>query len=61
MPAVCAVATATKCQQSWNPTFGNTDFNPNAEGVYNFRLVLTPSTFNGPPIAVVMQVNVTSP
>lgn len=47
------------CQQSWNPTFGNSDFDPEAEGTYNLRLVLTPETFNGPPLAVAIEVNVT--
>lgn len=47
------------CQQSWNPTFGNTDFDPTVEGTYSFRLVLTPATFSGPSLAVAIQVNVT--
>lgn len=47
------------CQQSWNPTFGNSDFDPEAEDTYNLRLVLTPETFNGPPLAVAIKVNVT--
>jgi len=47
------------CQQSWNPTFGNTDFDPTAEGTYNLRLLLTPATFSGPSLAVQIQVNVT--
>lgn len=46
------------CQQSWNPGFGNDDFDPDAEGTYTLRLVLTPETFNGQPLAVVIQVNV---
>lgn len=59
--AACAdaVLTATRCQQSWNPGFGNADYDPNAEGTYDLRLVLTPETFNGPPIAVAIQVHVT--
>lgn len=54
-----AVQTETLCQQSWNPVFGNGDFDPNAAETYNLRLVLTPETFNGPPLAVAIQVNVT--
>lgn len=46
------------CQQSWNPTFGNDDFDPNAEGVYTLRLVLTPDTFSGPSLAVSIHVTV---
>ena len=65
VPGVCDLDalsfSSTLCQQSWNPTFGNDDFDPNAEGTYDFRLVLEPSTFNGPPIAVAIQVNVTTP
>jgi hypothetical protein len=44
------------CQQSWNPGFGNTDFDPDEERTYNLRVVLVPWTFNGPPIAVAIQV-----
>lgn len=58
MPGVCDALTDTLCQQSWNPTFGNDDFDPTVAGTYHLRLVLTPATFNGPPIAVQMQVNV---
>ena len=58
MPGVCDGATATLCQQSWNPGFGNNDYDPDVEGTYNLRLVLTPETFNGSPIAVTIQVNV---
>lgn len=50
--------TSTLCQQSWNPGFGNTDFDPSVEGTYNLRLVLTPETFNGQPLAVAIRVNV---
>lgn len=60
MPATCDATSDTLCQQSWNPTFGNDDFDPDAEGTYNLRLVLTPETFNGPPLGVKIQVNVTS-
>lgn len=58
MPQICANVTsvATLCQQSWNPVFGNTDFDVDAEGTYNLKLILTPSTFNGPPLAVSIQV-----
>lgn len=49
------------CQQSWNPAFGNNDFDPATPATYNLRLVLTPQTFNGPPVAVAIQVNVTAP
>lgn len=47
---------ASLCQQSWNPGFGNTDYDPNEERTYNLRLVLTPATFNGNPLAVTMRV-----
>lgn len=50
---------STLCQQSWNPGFGNTDYDPLEERPYNLRLVLTLETFNGPPMAVVIRVNVT--
>lgn len=59
MPDVCDALSDTLCQQSWNPTFGNTDFDLNAEATYNLRLVLTPATFNGPSLAVAIRVNVT--
>lgn len=60
MPAVCDVVVSdTLCQQSWNPGFGNTDYNPEVEGTYNLRLVLTPATFSGPSVAVAIQVNAT--
>lgn len=39
----------TLCQQSWNPGFGNADYDPDAEDSYNLRLVLTPETFNAQP------------
>lgn len=63
MPLVCDVdaVSTTLCQQSWNPTFGNSDFDVDAAATYNLRLVLTPSTFNGPPLAVAIKVNVTDP
>jgi hypothetical protein len=47
------------CQQSWNPGFGNDDFDPDVEDAYTLRLVLTPETFNAQPLAVVIQVDVT--
>lgn len=56
---VCSNSTfdaTSLCQQSWNPKFGNSDFDPEAERTYNLRLVLTPKTFNGPPLAVAIQV-----
>jgi len=46
------------CQQSWNPGFGNEDFDPVMERTYTLRLVLTPETFNAQPLAVVIRVNV---
>lgn len=58
-PGVCSPDTFdadSLCQQSWNPGFGNDDFDPNAEGTYNLRLVLVPETFNGPPVAVSVKV-----
>lgn len=48
------------CQQSWNPGFGNTDYDPDAVGSYNLRLLLTPETFNAQPMAVVIRVEVSS-
>lgn len=62
MPGVCDTSTisGSLCQQSWNPGFGNTDYDPSAEGTYNLRLVLTPVTFSGPTLAVAVQVNVTN-
>ena len=45
-------------QASLNPVFGATGFAPSVVGTYNLRLVLTPKTFNGPPLAVSIQVNV---
>ena len=45
-------------QSSQNPVFGNDDFDPAVVGTYNLRLVLTPKTFNGPSLAVSIQVNV---
>jgi hypothetical protein len=51
----------TLCQQSWNPGFGNDDFDPTVPGTYNLRLVLIPMTFGGPAIAVAIQVIVNEP
>ncbi len=45
-------------QMSQNPDFGNTEFDSNVTGTYHFRLVLTPKTFNGPPLGVAIQVDV---
>lgn len=49
----------TLCQQSWNPGFGNDQYDPSEPGTYTLRLVLTPETFNGQPLAVEIRVNVT--
>lgn len=61
--------TAQLCQQSWNPGFGNgfdrqdtgdgAAFDPTEAGTYNLRLVLTPATFDGAPVTVAIQVEVT--
>lgn len=48
-------------QSSQNPKFGNAPFDAAVEGTYHFRLVLTPVTFNGPPLAVTIEVSVTNP
>ena len=62
MPATCDYYVMDDvCQQSWNPVFGNDDFDPNEEATYTLRLVLTPETFNGQPLAVKIQVNVEDP
>lgn len=52
---------ATICQQSWNPIFFGAPYNPADETTYNIRLVLTPKTFSGAPLAVAIQVVVTNP
>lgn len=49
---------ATLCQQSWNPGFGNDDYDPGEERTYHLRLVLTPETFDGRPLAVAIRVEV---
>jgi hypothetical protein len=49
----------TLCEQSSNPSFSNDDFDPDEVATYNLRLVLTPETFNGPSVAVAIQVDVT--
>jgi len=62
IPGVCSPETFdpdSLCQQSWNPGFGNDDFDPDAEGTYHLRLLLIPYTFNGPPVSVSIEVNVT--
>ncbi|MDX1691190.1 MAG: hypothetical protein R3290_09240, partial [Acidimicrobiia bacterium] len=46
-------------QGSFNPDFGNDDYDATVETTYTFRLVLTPKTFNGPPLAAAMSVVVT--
>lgn len=43
-------------QSSQNPDFGNDEFEAEVADTYNFRLMLTPTTFNGPPITVTIQV-----
>ena len=48
-------------QLSWNPVFGGTGFDPLVEGNYNFSLVLTPRTFNGPSLVADMDVIVVAP
>lgn len=45
-------------QQSWNPGFGNDDFDPDEEGTYSLRLLVTPETFDGLPLVVAIQVDV---
>jgi hypothetical protein len=45
-------------QGSQNPVFGNDEFDPSVPGTYEFVLTLTPKTFNGPPLQVTIQVNV---
>jgi hypothetical protein len=55
--------TTTLLQVSDNPGFPHLagafpGFNPNANGVYEFDLVLTPSTFTGETLSVSMDVNV---
>lgn len=62
MPDVCGAVSSTLCQESWNPMFfgaASNGYNVDAEATYNLRLVLTPTTFNGPVLAVAIQVNVT--
>lgn len=58
---VCSDGTATEtlCQQSWNPGFGNSQYDPSEERTYDLRLVLTPETFSGQPLAVAIRVEVT--
>jgi hypothetical protein len=46
-------------QESFNPDFGNDEFNPQVEDTYRLSLVLTPESFNGPPLKVAIQVVVT--
>jgi len=47
-------------QSSFNPDFGNNTFDATVEATYNFRLVLTPKTFSGGPLAVKVQVVVSN-
>lgn len=49
---------AVLLQQSWNPTFGNTEFDLSVPGTYRFRVVLTPKTFKNPSLSVEIEVNV---
>jgi hypothetical protein len=44
-------------QSSQNPDFGNNEFDAEAVGTYTFTLVLTPTSFKGPPLSVSIQVN----
>jgi hypothetical protein len=46
-------------QNSFNPDFGNDEFDPQLEDTYHLSLVLTPESFNGPPLKVTIQVVVT--
>lgn len=46
-------------QESFNPDFGNSEFDPQVEDTYHLSLVLTPKSFNGPPLEVTIQVVVT--
>lgn len=48
-------------QSSQNPTFGNAEFDLSDEETYSFKLVLTPATFNGPPLAAAMTVVASTP
>jgi hypothetical protein len=48
-------------QESFNPVFGNTGFDPQLQDTYDLSLVLTPKSFNGPPLKVSIQVVVTNP
>ena len=45
-----------QCAQ--NPKFGNPPFDAEAPRTYMFTLVLTPTSFKGPPLKVSIQVNV---
>lgn len=47
-------------QQSWNPGFGNDEFDPTAEGTYSLTLRLSPKA-GGPPLSVKIQVEVSDP
>lgn len=47
-------------QESWNPGFGNSQYDPTEERTYNLRLVLTPKTFRGPSLAAKIEVDVTN-
>lgn len=43
-------------QESFNPDFGNSEFDPQVEDTYHLSLVLTPESFTGPPLKVAFQV-----
>ena len=58
IPTKPVLPTTELFQESTNPSFWNSNLDENAEGVYDFRLVLTPKTFNGPALATSIQVNV---
>lgn len=47
-------------QQSWNPGFGNDQFDPEKEGTYTLRLRLSPKA-GGPPLSTAIQVRVSDP
>ena len=61
-----AIDDALLFQMSQNPEFGDgidavDDFDATVEGDYRVTLILTPDTFNGPPISVTMRVVVSDP
>jgi hypothetical protein len=46
-------------QESFNPDFGNSEFDSLGEDTYHLSLILTPKSFNGPPLEVTIEVVVT--